>query len=81
LRTVANHREWALALAAAFMLAAGLAQTARRGALGWRPDARGSLIPVLDVGYDFVAFGFLILAAAAQFPQVVPIIAGIMHGL
>jgi uncharacterized protein involved in response to NO len=62
---------------AIFMLVAGVAQSIRLGRWAGYRTLRDRLVLVLHVGYAFVPLGFLTLAAAAWFPQAIPMTAGI----
>lgn len=62
---------------AAFMLMAGIAQAMRLARWAGDRTLQDRLVLVLHVGYAFVPIGYLILAAAAFFPQMVSITAGI----
>jgi uncharacterized protein involved in response to NO len=59
------------------MLMAGAAQAARLARWAGDRTLRDRLVLILHVGYAFVPFGFLILAAAILFPHSVPLSAGI----
>jgi uncharacterized protein involved in response to NO len=61
----------------ALMLVAGIGQTVRLGRWAGERAWRDRLVLVLHVGYAFVPLGFLLVAAAAAFPQSVAVSAGI----
>jgi uncharacterized protein involved in response to NO len=62
---------------AALMLIAGAAQAIRLGRWAGDRTLRDRLVLILHIGYAFVPLGFLILAAAALFPETIPMSAGI----
>ena len=62
---------------AALMLITGAAQATRLGRWAGDRTLRDRLVLILHIGYAFVPIGFVVLAAAALFPEAVPISAGI----
>jgi uncharacterized protein involved in response to NO len=62
---------------AALMLLAAAAQVTRLARWAGDRTMRDRLVLILHIAYAFVPIGFVLLAAAAWFPQVVPISAGI----
>ena len=59
------------------MLVAGAAQAIRLARWAGDRTLRDRLVLILHIGYAFVPLGFVMLAAAALFPQTIPVSAGI----